>query len=437
MKETISFLNNTIKDNDSIVVACSGGPDSMCLLFLACLLKKKKNINVIVAHVNHYLREESKDEKIFVEEYCKKNNVIFEYLGLKQFKKDKFSEQKAHKLRYNFFIDIVKKYNAKYLFTAHHGDDLTETILMRLTRGSNLAGYSGFKRIVKKDNYYIVRPLITATKKEIEEYNKKNNIPYVTDQSNFSDKYTRNRYRMNLLPLLKEEDKQVHLKYLQFSEELNEYDEFINNYVDNLKVINNNLEIDLKLLKKESTFIQRKIIERVIKEIQKVDWLDISNAQVKEIFKLINKDKGTINLNNNYEAINCYNKLIIVKKKEYTNFEYVLNDKVITDDYILKIVKKSSDESNNTIRLNSKEITLPLIVRKRKNGDKIEVKNLNGTKKIKDIFIDEKIDVRKREVIPILTDSNGKVLWIAGIKKSKFCKNKNELYDIIVKCEAR
>ena len=436
MNKSIKFINNYLNDNDTVICACSGGPDSMVLINLLIDVRKEKNINIICAHANHSLRKESDEEYIFVNDFCKNNNITFEGTKFSNYNNENI-ESAARKKRYSFFDELAIKYNAKYLFTAHHGDDLTETILMRLTRGSNLTGYSGFKRLVKKDNYYIVRPLITATKKEIEEYNKKNNIPYVTDQSNFSDKYTRNRYRMNLLPLLKEEDKQVHLKYLQFSEELNEYDEFINNYVDNLKVINNNLEIDLKLLKKESTFIQRKIIERVIKEIQKVDWLDISNAQVKEVFKLINKDKGKINLNNNYEAINCYNKLIIVKKKEYTNFEYVLNDEVKTDEYILKIVKKSSDESNNTIRLNSKEITLPLIVRKRKNGDKIEVKNLNGSKKIKDIFIDEKIDVRKREVIPILTDSSGKVLWIAGIKKSKFCKNKNELYDIIVKCEAR
>src|SRR5699024_2935456 len=118
--------------------------------------------------------------------------------------------------RYNFFDELVHTYHAKYLMTAHHGDDLMETILMRLTRGSSLKGYAGFKKEYKKDNYKVVRPLITQTKQEIIEYMDNLGLKYFIDESNFSDKYTRNRYRKNILPFLKQEDPQVHHKYLKF-----------------------------------------------------------------------------------------------------------------------------------------------------------------------------------------------------------------------------
>ena len=433
MKEAINYLENTLQDNDKVVVACSGGPDSMCLLSLVCNVKKR--IQVIVAHVNHNLRKESASEKLLVESFCKEHNVIFEYLEL-HFDNNSFSEQKAHKIRYNFFIDTVKKYNAAYLLTAHHGDDLIETILMRLTRGSNLNGYLGFKKESIKDGYSILRPLVYTTKQELEDYCNKYNIKYGVDKTNKSTKYTRNRYRKYILPFLKKEDKNIHLKYLKFSEELTEYDNFIKNYVDNLKVINKESEIDLVKFKKESLFIQKKILEAIIKDIQAYDWFDISDNQVKEIIKLSNSKKNSIDLNNNYQAIKTNNKLIIKKKQEVKNFEYILDDSIQTDDW--QIYKdKTCDDTNNSIRLNSKEIALPLIIRNRRNGDKMEVKNLYGTKKIKDILIDEKIDIQKRDCIPLLTDSNNNILWIPGLKKSKFAKNKDEKYDIMIRHEAR
>ena len=177
-------------------------------------------------------------------------------------------------------------------------------------------------------------------------------------------------------------------------------------------------------------------MEVIIKDIQANDWFDISDNQVKEIIKLSNSAKNSIDLNNNYQALKTNNKLTIVKKKYNEDYSYILEDKVITDDFIIQVVD-TGDDTNNCIRLDTSEITMPLIVRNRKNGDKMAVKNLNGTKKIKDILIDEKVDIQKRNIIPLLTDSNNNILWIAGLKKSKFAKNKDEKYDIIIKHEAR
>ena len=126
----------------------------------------------------------------------------------------------------------------------------------------------------------------------------------------------------------------------------------------------------------------------------------------------------------------------MIKKEETTSsFEYELKNNLRIGNGIFKVGKECNDYSNYTLRLNSSDIKLPLKVRSRCDGDKMQVKNLKGTKKVKDILIDEKISQTKRSLIPIVVDSNNTILWIAGLKKSQFAKNKCEKYDIIIRYE--
>ena len=150
MERAYHFLKEILKDNDTVVVAVSAGPDSMALFDTLISLKQEKQINIICAHVNHNTgRLGQNEEQAYVEEYCKKNKVIFELLKIDSYSDNNF-ESEAREKRYQFFDELIKKYKAKYLLTAHHGDDLVETILMRIVRGSTLKGYSGFSKIVDK-----------------------------------------------------------------------------------------------------------------------------------------------------------------------------------------------------------------------------------------------------------------------------------------------
>ena len=214
------------KKGDIIVVGCSTGPDSMALVDMLLKIREKYQLSLIIAHVNHNLRKESAMEAQYIKKYCDQNNLMIESMIITEYGDDNFHNE-ARNIRYKFFEDVVLKYNANYLMTAHHGDDLIETILMRITRGSNLAGYSGFKKIVHMEKYDIVRPLLSYTKKQLEEYNILNNVKYYVDSSNSKDKYTRNRYRKYILPFLKEEDKNIHLKYLKFSNVLSDAEKFL------------------------------------------------------------------------------------------------------------------------------------------------------------------------------------------------------------------
>lgn len=437
MKKVFKYIEESLVMNSSyIVAAISGGPDSMALLNILIQLRDKYKFNIVCAHVNHNIRKESEQEKTFLENYCNKNNIIFEYMKIEKYNNNNFHDQ-SRKIRYNFFESIIEKYNSKYLFTAHHGDDLMETILMRITRGSNLNGYSGFQLKSKRENYTIIRPLIFTTKNEILEYDINNDIPYVIDKSNEKDCYTRNRYRKYILPFLKQENKNVHKKYIKFSQELYKYEKFVE--TTSLSALNKiyfNNTLDIEKFLELDILIQEKVLEKILQDTY-TDLLQLINHKhIEVIINLVksNRPNSLITLPNNIIIRKEYNHLKFERKQDNINkYKLKLKDKIVINNNIIEIVNECNDTSNNCIRLNSEEIKLPLYIRNRCIGDKIEVKGLNGTKKIKDIFINSKIGSKKRDEFPILVDSNDKILWLPGLKKSKYDKSKNEKYDIIVR----
>ncbi len=439
MDDEISYIENDIglSKNDKIVVGVSGGPDSMALLDVLNSIKSKYDLVLICAHVNHGKRKESDQEKIDLEKYCNENNIIFEYVKISKWGEDNFHNE-ARSARYNFFEDIIKKYNAKYLMTAHHADDLIETILMRIVRGSTLKGYSGFAKFIEKDNYFIVRPLITKTKDELLEYVNSKNIKYACDESNNEDHYTRNRYRHVVLPFLKKEDKNVHKKFLKFSETLLENSEFIDNEAKKSfnKVVQNGKIIIDKFLELDHV-IQTKIVYNILEKIYGDDLLIVGDTHVELILSLIksNKPNSLIHLPNNVIVNKSYNEVTFSYDEQTSDtFEIEINGQVnLPNGKNIDIISDVNDKSNYVTRFNSKEVSLPLFVRNKRAGDKIEVKGMNGTKKVNHIFIDNKIKMSDRNEWPIVLDSNEVIVWVPGLKKSKLDKDIGEEYDIILK----
>ncbi len=439
MEEVYNFIRNDIglKPDDTIVIGVSGGPDSMALLYVMNEFKKAMGLKIICAHINHNVRKESDQEKIDLENYCKKNNIIFEYIKVKKWGDDNFHNE-ARTIRYNFFDELIENYDAKYLMTAHHGDDLIETILMRIVRGSTLKGYSGFSRIVNKGKYTIVRPLLSLTKDEIVKFNNKNNILYATDSSNNEDHYTRNRYRHTVLPFLKNEEPNVHKKFIKFSETLLENSIYIDkeaNRVFNEVFINGILYIEQ--FKSLDKVIQTKIIYTILEKIYGDDLLIIGDVHVELIFNLINSQKSNsvVHLPNNVIVIKTYNELSFSYDEDiHTEYEIEVQKLVnLPNGKIIEQIFDTQDTSNNVIRLSSKEVALPLYVRNKKDGDKMEVKGLNGSKKISDIFIDSKIKPSERMNWPVVLDSENTIVWLPGLKKSKLDKKTTEEYDIILR----
>ena len=201
-------------------------------------------------------------------------------------------ENEARDKRYDFFSSLSRKYNCKYVLTAHHGDDLMETILMRIVRGSSLKGYSGFSRVSERDGYSILRPLIHMTKSEILEYDEKNGISYVIDKTNFLDVHTRNRYRKYILPSLKSEDINVNDRFLKFSDTLSLYYNFVEGYVDSIidSVLVDGVLCVSKVMEYDRLIVNR-IISRMFENYYGSSLYLISDKHVDLVFSLLSSDR--------------------------------------------------------------------------------------------------------------------------------------------------
>ena len=440
MNKVYDFLINNVKlkAKDVIVVGVSAGPDSMALLYILNELRKKIDYKLVVAHVNHNVRVESKEEALFLQDYCNNNGIVFEMMTITKYGDDNFHNE-ARNIRYNFYEELIGKYGANYLMTGHHADDLIETILMRIVRGSTLRGISGFSPIINRGNYKIVRPLYSVTKKELEDFDKKNGVPYRIDNSNFKDKYTRNRYRKYVLPFLKEEDPLVHEKFIKFSNQIRECDDFIeritakeidNVYQDGIIIVDK-----FKLL---DSVIGKRIIDYIFSMIYRDDIIEIDNRHVDLVLAAIYSNKASVsfNLPNDYLVIKEYNKVYFKKNiTSVMSYDIELSDEVfLPNGFTIKRINNTLENGNDILRLNSSDVVLPLRVRTRRNGDRIKVKNMNGTKKVNEVLINAKIPLGKRDSWPIVVDSTDKIVWIPKVKKTKYNRRKDEDCDIIFKC---
>ena len=428
--DIIKELNNT-KD-EYLVIGVSSGPDSMALLHM---LINNTNKLIVCAHINHNVRTNSDKEEKYLKQYCKDEHIIFESMKIDSYKETNF-ENEARKKRYDFYEKILKKYHSHTLLLAHHGDDLIETVLMKMIRGSNLEGYAGIKIYSKQKDYTIVRPLLYLTKKDIIVYNKEKNIKYYIDNTNEDTKYTRNRIRKNILPVLKEEDSLIHLKILKYSEELQSYYNYVEEVCQN-KIKDNyqNNTINLNIFNSESLFIKKQIIFNLLSNLYDNRANIIKDRHIDSIIKLSNSNKpnAIINLKEDFIARKAYNYIYIEKNNHNCkDYKVEFKDYCKINDIIIKKVSKIDKNSNNVCLLNSNNIKLPLYLRNRKKGDIISLYNMNGTKKIKDVFIDAKIPLNKRDSYPILVDAEDNILWIPNIKKSKYNVKKSENYDIIL-----
>lgn len=429
-------LNKLNLDNEKyIIVGVSAGPDSMALLHY---LMKHTNTKIICAHINHNVRKESKEEEEFLKNYCLNNNIIFEVMKIDKYNGKNF-EAEAREKRYDFYYKLLKKYNCKYLFLAHHGDDLIETILMKIARGSNLEGYAGIKKIsLFKNEYYIVRPLLNYTKSDILDYLKNNNIKYYIDKTNADTTYTRNRYRKYILPFLKEEDINIHKKFLKYSETLLEYDNFIKKDTKNIvsKIYKDNV-LNINDYNKLDNFMKKNILYYILNNLYENKPNIITEKHINNIIKLINSNKNNSSLNipKGFIVLKEYNYLIFMKKDVKNNDKYKikLDKNNVVNKHIIKIITNTNDDGNNICRINSKEVKMPLYIRNKNDGDYIEILGLNGKRKVKDIFIEKKIPVNDRNNYPLLVDSEDNILWVPNLKKSKFNKKKEEKYDIILR----
>lgn len=445
--------NNLIKENDKVLVALSGGPDSVCLLHILYELKELLNIKIGAAHVNHMLRGEDalKDEN-YSSELCEKLNIDFysQKVDINKISREKniSHEMAGREERYKFFNFIKDTYNYSKIAVAHNSNDQAETIIMNMMRGSGLEGLCGIRNIRSGG---IIRPILCLSRDEIENYCKDNNLNPRIDKTNLENIYSRNRIRLDILPYMKENFNRDIIETINRMSSLLQIDnDFIEKQCDNYYKKYCLNKKDYMTISKKAFILDKAVLTRLIKRAFVEFTGKYNNFEMKHIYEVIDLSRNTTNkkvfLPNEIIAENIYGD-ILLKNKEYINKENKSEEIIANKDQLKKysceyseykidfefINNKNNIEFSNNVLIkyfDYDNIEERLIIRKRENGDRIIPLGMKGSKKLKDIFIDLKIPVEKRDKIPVLCFDD-EVAWIVGYKVSEKFKITKETQNIL------
>jgi len=431
-----NFNMNLIEKNDFLLLAVSGGIDSMVMLHCLNEVKDNYNIKIAVATFDHQKRKESFLDCQLVEKTCEKLFIKC-YTGLLEDNSGENFHDYARTKRYEFFTNIANEIGANKIVLAHNSNDNAETILMRLTRGSSFEGYRGILAKTKYKNVTIIRPLLDISRKEIEDYQKLNNVIFNEDNTNQEDHYTRNRFRHHTLPLLEQENPRYLNKFKQFSEYLTYAYELIekmsNKFVsDNVIKDNDVLAIDVDKFNELEDIIKIDVIKKAV-NLQTKNSVELNYQNILDIKSLFSNKKPNLELpfNDSLYIYKSYSSVYFADSKiEDVEYQYIIDvpqDIILPNGDIVIITKKPNKYYDNMIKLcyNNLDFVFPITIRNRRNGDKI--KTTSGTKKLKDIFINKKVPLNKRNQTPIFLNKMGEIIWIPKIYDKK-STGENNLY---------
>ncbi len=427
--------NKMIYSGDRIILSMSAGKDSVALFYLMERLKKELSFETIIFHLNHLLRgDESDRDEEYLENLAQKNGVVL-YSKKHDFRSISRSglsfEEEARDIRYSLIEELSIKTGFKKTAIAHNYNDNAETVLMRILSGTGIKGLGG----IEPDSGKIIRPLLIFTADEIYSYLKNNNISWREDSSNTDDKYLRNFVRNKVFPLLEKRFENPIKNINRLSSHARENEYLLNSlvfekYEDSFLVEENNFTVFMsKLPDNESLikFILSRLIYQVFGE-------RLTFAIIHEILKKYNSVRSNLIVYQNTQIIIekkfVNNEKILyvydtkLKKIPLREWAYSINIKLSPLILIDEIKKKISIEKvdnkffvQNMLNENYVFLALPdkcdsLIIRSRKKGDKISIKN--GWKKIKDLMIEKKLDTFSKSIVPLIEINNSIAAFLPG-----------------------
>lgn len=378
-----------------ILVAVSGGADSMSLLHFLYNHQKDLDIQLGIAHVNHKQRQESEHEEAYLRHWAEEHKVPFHYSAFS----GKFSENAARTFRYEFFKQVMKDYDYSALVTAHHADDQSETIFMRLLRGSRLRHLTGISAIRPFGTGQIIRPFLHLTKAQ---------LPvtfHFEDRSNTSLAYLRNRIRLSYLPTLSQENPKIkeHLCFL--AEEIGLMEQALGELTKDISIT------DLSVFQQQSDAVQLFLLQNYLDSFPD---LQLSKGQFNQLISYLRKNgSGKIPLKNGYELVKTQTYFLIRKEASISLSPPCLLEfgkSVEFEDYTLTFSEFNDVSNTDAISIWS---DAPIVIRHRKEGDKIDLGSHH--KKLRRLFIDNKILEKDRQKA-IVGEQDGHIifLYVAG-----------------------
>ncbi len=419
--------NNLFTKKDKLLVAVSGGVDSMALL---CLLWEN-NYDFGIAHCNFQLRgEESEDDEKFVERFA---SFMTKNFHKKRFDTEGYAsnqkiaiQEAARDLRYKWFEELRQLHDYQYIVTAHHGSDSVETLLFNLSRGTGLKGLTG----IKPKNGFVVRPLLFAEKKDIWAYVEENNLVYREDSSNKNDKYARNFIRNTVVPELKKLNPEFEQNILNTIDRLNESQELIDFSIK--KIISEIVSINKKQTFIDSNKLKTFPANKTILFYFLKDF-GFNGQQIESILSTTNtgakfytQTHELLIDRNKYILQPVENQQIIGKEPIYTeggHFEISEKTKVVSfKDCPIFLTKKNKlnpeiNTDKNIAQLNYEQLIFPLKLRHPQTGDRFQPLGMNGNSQLlSDYFRQQKIAEFDKKNIWILENGDGRICWIIGFR---------------------
>jgi tRNA(Ile)-lysidine synthase len=422
--------HSMLSAGEHVLVGLSGGVDSVCLLLVLHKLAAALNLKLSAAYIDHGFRPDEIPAEI---EFCKK---LSEKLAVPFFarkidpavfaKQESLCKQEASReLRYKALIDIAAENGCSRIALAHNADDLAETILMHLVRGSGPLGLAGIPPVRKP----FIRPLLEIPRKDIEEFVRNEGTGFVTDSSNMTDDYLRNRIRHSIMPALKNINKDFIGTVSRNADILRQEERYLEIQVTKalMKLISRKTDsrIELFLLPMEALDIAllRRVLRRAVSETRGLRRLGLAN--IEDLIKLVKLGRSgdRLYLPDSIRAIKSYATLILTSEKTPALGEYTVNGpSSITLREASRVISISLSERSEVEAfgdgmriacLDADKLEFPLTIRARKSGDFFYPLGLGKRKKLQDFFVDEKIPRDERDIVPLLV-SNNEICLIIG-----------------------
>lgn len=404
---------NMLQNGDSVIVALSGGADSVALLDALNSIQEKYNLTLYAVHVNHGLRgEESQRDENFCKSLCEKYGVklFVRHENVSELaKKYKISEELCGRnVRYSAFEELSEQLSAK-VATAHTASDNAETLLFNITRGASLGGVCAIPPI----RGYIIRPLIECTRVQIEQYCSEKNLDFVTDSTNLTDDYTRNKIRHNVIPALKEINPSFENSALRLSENAREISDYLSVMTD--KAISEskcNYGYDCKTLLSNHNAIIKNAVAVLCKRCA---YFSAEQRHIELIIDIM-RNGGAVNLTEKYSAVskqgilrfvfsNEENQLDEIKLCENTEFEYCGKT--------YRVTKDNSDKENKN-SVNADSLNKNAVFRTRQSKDMFTYPKRKVTKPLRKVMNELKIPAEQRDKSVVLAVDNV-ILWCEGV----------------------
>ena len=439
VKDTIKKIKDTIllyrmvDPGDTVIVAVSGGPDSICLLDVLDALSRELEIGLVVAHYNHGLREEEDEaETRLVQDIAESMKLPFETGKADHLRhQDSSVEERARDARYAFLEGVRENHVARKIALGHNHNDQAETVLMRLLRGSGPPGLAGIPPV--RDNK-IIRPLIEVKREEIMDYLKARRLPYAFDSSNKDTRYLRNRIRLELLPMLQDYQPQIIDRLCRLSNIIREEDLFMesmaSDWID--REAERDAEGNISVLLSSFINLTEPLRNRVVRHILKKiggNLRQIGYDHIQSVLELVEgrNPQSMIDLPNGLKVRKVYGRLEFISGpgKTFHEYSYVIEgagtfyleaiDRTILFEEVDIGGDTFKESSGYTVQLDADKVRYPLIVRNFRPGDRFIPLGMKGHKKVKDLFIDLKIPSEIRALTPIVTTQNN-LVWICDYR---------------------